>query len=318
MALTLLIVQVFNVKRLNISRTFSKRSSRQDLFLIILISSALTPQQASYLTAPFSRQEINDAVSLCSSQKTPGPDVFSFSFIKESWEIIRDDIYKMMVDNFWENHILPKGANIVWIALIPKVDNPDGFKDFRPISKVGCSYNIIAKLLARRLQHVMSSLIGPFQSSFIKGRQILDGALVAGELIENFKRKKIKSTILKLDFHKAFDNVSWSFLHWTLDKMGFPTLWRDWIKACTMNVAASILVNGAPSVPFKLHRGLRQGDPLSPFLFDLVVETLSLLIQKASSMKLWEGVEVGNGELKITHLQYADDTILFCPPNLDY
>lgn len=80
-----------------------------------------------------------------------------------------------------------------------------------------------------------------------------------------------------------------------------------------MNAAASILVNGSPTIPFKLQRGLRQGDPLSPFLFDLVVENLSLLIQKSTAMNLWEGVGVSSGSVKITHLQYADDTILFLP-----
>lgn len=86
---------------------------------------------------------------------------------------------------------------------------------------VGCIYKIIAKLLARRLQGVMDSLIGPYQSSFIAGRQILDGALIAGELIESCKRRGTSLAILKLDFHKAFDSVAWSFLEWTLIKWDF-------------------------------------------------------------------------------------------------
>ena len=100
--------------------------------------------------------------------------------------------------------------------------------------------------------------------------------------------------------------------------MGFPQLWISWIMACVTSAAASILINGSPTAPFKLHRGLRQGDPLSPFLFDLAVETLSLVIEKASGLGLWEGVAVSRGGPKITHLQYADDTIIFCPPKLDF
>lgn len=277
----------------------------------------LSDEQASFLTAPFSRLEIDSAVDSCNAQKAPGPDGFNFRFIKASWEVIKNDIYGI-IEDFYHSSCLPKGSNVAFIALIAKCENPEGFKDYRPISMVGCVYKIIAKLLSRRLQGVMNSLIGPHQSSFIAGRQILDGALITGELIESCQRLKIKSTILKLDFHKAFDSVAWSFLEWTLTQMGFPKLWRSWIMTCVTSAAASILINGTPTIPFRLHRGLRQGDPLSPFLFDLVVETLSLLIEKASGLGLWEGVAVSRDGEKITHLQYADDTIIFCPPNMKY
>ena len=276
----------------------------------------LSTEQASSLIRPFSQKEIDEAVESCNAQKAPGPDGFNFRFIKEAWEVIKSDVYRI-VEEFWISGNLPKGSNVAFIALIAKCENPEGLKDYRPISMVGCVYKIIAKLLARRLQKVMDSLIGPCQSSFIAGRQILDGALIAGELIDSCRRRKMKSVILKLDFHKAFDSVAWSFLEWTLLQMGFPLKWRTWITSCVTNAAASILINGSPSTPFKLHKGLRQGDPLSPFLFNLVVETLSLVIKKASNMGLWEGVEVAKGGTKITHLQYADDTVIFCPPIMD-
>lgn len=220
-----------------------------------------------------------------------------------------------MVKDFERTGRLPQGFNTAYISLIPKVDNATSLKDFRPISMVGCLYKIVTKLLARRLQHVMSSIIGPQQSGFIRGRQILDGALIAGELIESCKRSNTKATILKLDFHKAFDNVSWNFLDWVMEQMQFPSKWRRWIQSCVMSSTASILLNGSPTPPFKLRRGLRQGDPLSPFLFDLAVETLHLIITKSTSMGLWDGIEVCKHGPKLTHLQYADDTIMFCLPN---
>lgn len=276
----------------------------------------LSADQIKNLISPFRQEEIDMAVQACNSQKSPGPDGFNFRFIKEAWEVIKGDIYKIF-DDFWISGKLPRGSNVAYIALIAKMEAPKEFKDFRPISMVGCIYKMIAKVLSSRLQKVMDSLIGPFQSSFIKGRQILDGALIAGELIESCRRKKVKAAILKLDFHKAFDSVAWSFLEWILIQMGFPSLWISWILACVKSAEASILINGSPTVPFKLHRGLRQGDPLSPFLFDLVVEPLSLLIQKATSLDLWEGISVGNGGNNLTHLQYADDTIVFCSPNIE-
>lgn len=277
----------------------------------------LSHDQAHSLTLPFSKEEIDAAVSSCASDKAPGPDGLNFRFIKSAWEIIKPDIYSM-VEKFWESATLPHGSNVAFISLIPKKDFPNGFHDYRPISMVGCLYKIIAKLLARRIQLVIGSVISPFQSSFVKGRQILDGALIASEIIDSCKKKKLPAVILKLDFHKAFDSVSWNFLEWSLSQMGFPLQWVKWIKACVNSASASILVNGSPTPPIKHQKGLRQGDPLSPFLFDIIAESLHLLFEKATSHHLWEGIEIAPGGLKISHLQYADDTIIFCPPNLEF
>lgn len=164
----------------------------------------------------------------------------------------------------------------------------------------------------------MDFLIGPLQSSFIKGRQILDGALIASEIIDTCKRRKIQATLLKLDFHKAFDNLSWSFLEWVQEQLGFPPKWCSWIRACVMIASASILINRSPTQPIKLNKGLRQGDPLSPFLFNLAVETLNLILQKGSELHLWEGIPTRPNGISVSHLQYADDTIIFCPPDIDY
>ena len=275
----------------------------------------LSPEEAQSLVEKFSHGEIDDAVASCDGSKAPGPDGFNFRFIKSSWETIKSDFYNIVQD-FWNSARLPRGSNSAFISLIPKVDNPCDFKDYRPISMVGCAYKIIAKLMARRLQKVMNSLIGPQQSSFIKGRQILDGALIASEIIDSCKKSKTEAMMMKLDFHKAFDSVSWKYLDWVLEQMNFPLKWREWIRSCTMSASASLLINGSPSDPFKLHRGLRQGDPLSPFLFNLAVEPLSLLFQKSISLGLWDGIEICRNGSKVSHLQYADDTLVFCPPDM--
>ena len=251
----------------------------------------------------------------CDASKAPGPDGFNFTFIKNSWEIIKSDVYEL-VNDFWEISRLPKGCNTAFIALIPKSKTPLKFSYYRPISMVGCLYKIIAKLLVRRLQRVIDSLIGSHQTSFIKGRQILDGALIASEVVASCKRNKSQAALLKLDFHKAFDSISWNYLEWVLVQMNFPPKWRTWMRSCVMSASASILINGSPSSTFKLQRGLRQGDPLSPFLFNLVVEPLNLLIQKSVSRGLWSGIERSHNRTMVSHLQYADDTLVFCDPNI--
>lgn len=141
----------------------------------------MTQEQASQLTLSFSCEEIHNDVASCDSDKAPGPDGFNFKFIKSAWDIVKHDIYEI-VHSFWATSQLPQGCNVAYIALIPKIDNPTNFKDFRPISMVGCIYKIIAKLMAKRLQKIMGTLIGPLQSSYIEARQILDGALVAGRI----------------------------------------------------------------------------------------------------------------------------------------
>lgn len=216
----------------------------------------LNDSHSEFLTSQFTHNEIDEAVASCDGSKSPVPYGFNFKFVKQAWEVIKEDVYGI-TNEFWHSSHLPRGCNTALIALIPKISNPEGFKDFRPISMVGCVYKIISKILARRLQQVMGYLVGPHQSSFIQGMQILDGALIAGEVIDSCKKNKKEAIILKLDFHKAFDSVSWEFIDWIMRQMKFPEKWCKWIKACVMSAAASILINGSPTMPIKLALPLR-------------------------------------------------------------
>lgn len=146
--------------------------------------STLTDFQGNQLTEKFSPEEIDAAVASCDGSKSSGPDGLNFNFVKSSWDVIKSDVYKIVME-FWESGRIPRGCNTSFIALIPKNDNPSGFKEYRPISMVGFVYKIITKILARRLQCVMDSLVGAHQSSFIKGRQILDGVFIVSELIDS-------------------------------------------------------------------------------------------------------------------------------------
>lgn len=175
----------------------------------------------------------------CDSSKAPESDGFNFSFVKKAWKVINHDIY-VIAEESWASGSLPRGNNTAFIALIPKLQGACGQKNFRLISMVGILNKIVAKLLSRRLQQVINSLISPNQSSFIKGRQILDGTLIAGKIIETYKRNRAKAIIMKLYFHKAFDSVSWGFLDWVLGPMHFPSKWREWTGSCVMSASVSI------------------------------------------------------------------------------
>lgn len=116
--------------------------------------------------------------------------------------------------------------------LIPKKANPQKVGDFWPISLIGCMYKVLFKVLANMLRKVMHVLISEGQSAFIKGKQILDGIMIANEVIDDAKRKKNEEVFFKVDFEKAYDYANWSFLDFKLCSMGFCNTWRMWVKEC--------------------------------------------------------------------------------------
>ncbi|KAJ9564334.1 hypothetical protein OSB04_000300 [Centaurea solstitialis] len=270
------------------------------------------PKEAVVLEVRFSEEEVWLAVKDCGPNKSPGPDGFTIEFIKKFWNIIKTDLLKVF-DWFWKKETLAGGCNASFVSLIPKLGNPLGLNDFRPISLIGILYKLISKVLAERLKKVISKVISLEQSAFLKGRSILDGVLIANEVVEYLKKAKRKGAILKIDFEKAYDSVGWSFLLDALEHMGFGTKWRKWIKSCLHSSSISVLVNGSPTEEFTLESGLRQGDPLAPFLFLVIAECFHLMVVKAENSGLLKGVKVGSNNIPISHLQYSDDVILFGP-----
>ncbi|XP_058741667.1 uncharacterized protein LOC131614056 [Vicia villosa] len=161
-----------------------------------------------------------------------------------------------------------------------------GLDDYRPICLVGCLYKVIAKLLASRIKIVLKSIISPCQNAFVPGRQLLDGVVVANEVVDFAKKEGRNYILFKVDFEKAYDKVGWSFLRYMFKRMGFREKWQKWMELLVFSSNMSVLVNGSPTKEFKVTKGLRQGDPLSPFLFVLVVEGLTGLVK--NSMLLLE------------------------------
>nr|GEZ31716.1 hypothetical protein [Tanacetum cinerariifolium] len=152
---------------------------------------------------------------------------------------------------------------------------------------------LLQKLLADRLVKVVDSLVSPEQSAFIKGRQIIDSVLMVNEIVTWAKKHKKKMMMFKVDFEKAYDSLSWDYLDCMFDNMGFGDKWRMWIRGCLVSARSSVLLNGSPNKEFHIHRGLRQGDPLSPFLFILAMEGLHIAIDDAVQNSQFRGVTVG-------------------------
>lgn len=126
-------------------------------------------------------------------------------------------------------------------------------------------------------------------------------------MVDHLKKTKGKAFILKVDFEKAFDSISWDFILRTMGQMGFGSKWCKWIHSCLSTTAVSILVNGSPTSEFRTEKGVRQGDPLSLFLFLIAAEGLNVMLKVAVS----KGLAVGRERIHLSHFQYADDTIIF-------
>lgn len=174
----------------------------------------------------------------------------------------------------------------------------------------------MAKLLSSRLKKILPNIIDERQSAFIEGRQLLHSVIVANEVVEEAKRGQKPCMLFKVDFERAYDAVSWSFLSYMMSRMGFCNKWICWIQACLKSASISVLVNGSPTAEFAPHRGLRQGDPLAPLLFNIVAEGLTGLIRKAVKEKLFSEFLVGKDSIPVSILQYADDTIFFGEPTM--
>ena len=221
------------------------------------------------------------------------------------------DLFK----EFYEHGSFAKCLNTTFLVLIPKKGGVEDLGDFRPISLLGGLYKLLAKVLANRLKKVLDRVVSVDQNAFVRGRQILDASLVANEVIDYWHKRKKKGLICKLDIEKAYDSINWKFLMKVLPKMGFGSRWMDWMWWCISTAKFSILINGVPAGFFSNSKGLQQGDPLSPYLFILGMEVLSTLLRRAGEGGFLSGYRLrgrGGEELTVSHLLFADDTIIFC------
>ncbi|GKV38927.1 hypothetical protein SLEP1_g46780 [Rubroshorea leprosula] len=269
----------------------------------------ISEEKNNWLERPFSVEEIEEGLRSYDGSKAPGPDGYNFNFLKFAWHCIKEDFINFFSE-FHRNGKLVRGLNSSFIALIPKKLNAGGLKDYRPISLIGCVYKLLAKVLANRLKSVVAEIVSETQSAFVGGRQLVDSVLVLNEVVDEIKTKKQPAFVFKADFEKAYDCVDWSFLDWMMESLSFGTKWRGWIRECLSTTRISVLVNGSPTKEFEMGKGLRQGDPLSPFLVLMIAEGLQGLVQRAVKEGMLHGIEIGKKGLSVSLLQFADDTII--------
>ncbi|CAJ2652835.1 unnamed protein product [Trifolium pratense] len=278
-----------------------------------VVRGKLTPAHKEEVSRLFTAEEVKEAIFEMHPLKAPGPDGLPALFFQKFWHIVGRDVQNLVLE-ILNNGRSPKDINKTFIALIPKLKNPLAPKDYRPISLCNVVMKIVTKVIANRIKPILPDIIDEEQSAFVQGRLITDNALIAMECFHWMKKKKKgkKGTMaLKLDMSKAYDRIEWNFVKATLKSMGFPSNVVDLILNCISTVSYQILINGQPSKSFNPERGLRQGDPLSPYLFILCADVLSGLMKRKAVTGGIHGIKIARQAPKISHLLFADDSLLF-------
>jgi hypothetical protein len=226
--------------------------------------------------------EIHSIIKKMRSNAAPRPDGLNAAFYKASWNWVKQDLLHLVSD-FYSEANLPKDINQTFLTLIPKKRNPSIPQDFRPISLCNVIYKLIAKSLADRIQPLLPNYISQAQSAFVARRHISSNIILTQEIIHSFTLKSWTSQafLLKIDLAKAFDQLQWHFITTALNRLGFNSHFIKLVSTCISFSSLSILVNDQPSSYFFPQSGLRQRCPLSPYLFVIAINELSLSLQEA-------------------------------------
>lgn len=294
----------------------STPGEREDIVNIAL-QPKVTAEENELLVRIPDPEEIKRAVFSIHADKAPGPDGFSAGFFHSNWESIGEEII-LEIQGFFTSGILPARINDTFVRLIPKKGSPQTVADYRPIALCNVYYKIISKILTKRLQPLLSSIISENQSAFVPGRAISDNVLITHEVLhflQTSKAEKICSMAVKTDMSKAYDRLEWEFIRLVLGRLGFHQTWINWIMECVSSVTYTFLINGSPRGRVKPSRGIRQGDPLSPYIFILCGEVLSGLCNRAQESGAMAGIRVATGCPRVNHLLFADDTMFFTRAN---
>jgi hypothetical protein len=226
-------------------QTFKERlGSSQQTAMVLNLSSLIQPMDnLSELEVPFSHQEIDLVIKNLPTNKSPGPDGFNIDFVKKCWSVIAPEFYDLR-DKFYEGSICMQSINDSYVTLIPKNSSPVSVGDYRSISLLNTSVKVMTKLLANRLQRVITNLVHQNQYVFIKARSIQDYLAWAFEYISLCHISRKEMVILKLDFEKTFDKLEHEAIIDILRHKGFGDKWLHWISIILSSSTSEVLLNG--------------------------------------------------------------------------
>ena len=241
------------------------------------------------------------------NDKSPGEDGFSAEFYSTFFDLIGNDLVNSLNDGYEKGKLSVSQRRGI-ISLIPKPDSDLSYlQNWRPVTLLNVDYKIASKAIASRLDLIVQSLIHPDQTGFVKGRYIGENIRLISDIMEQTDRDNTPGIMLSLDFRKAFDTLDWSCIQHSLKLFNFGDSLRRWVTVFYTDIESTVLNNGFATSWIKPSTGVRQGCPLSPYLFILTAELMSTKIRQSSEVK---GLSLFDNEIKMS--QFADDTNLFC------
>lgn len=272
----------------------------------------LNHEDKRFLNKPVLAYEVESAIFQMGAYKAPGPDGLPPVFYQRNWKIVGPAVTQFVMESFAKCQF-PVELNHSLITLIPKVDTPEEASQFRPISLTNVVVKLITKIIANRLKLIIGKLIDPAQCAFIPGRQACDNIIIAQEIMHTMRVKKGRKGLMavKVDLEKAYDKIQWPFLRRILLHVGFSHTMTDLIMYTITTASLSVIWNGRILESFEPQRGIRQGDPLAPYLFLLCMEVLSVNIHQAVDQGEWSPICLSRYGPRISHLFFADDLLLF-------
>jgi exonuclease III len=255
---------------------------------------------------PITYTELLASLKRAKNNKSPGMDGYTIEFYKFFWRDIGHFLLRSINEGYAKGSLSSSQKQGI-ITCIPKPGKPrNNLKNWRPITLLNTVYKLASSCIAERIKSSLDSIIHETQKGFIPGRFVGENTRLIFDIMHETEKQNIPGLLMMVDFEKAFDSVSWAFIQKTLKLFNFGESLIKWVNTFYNDTSATIIQNGYFSEFFKLGRGCRQGDPLSPYLFILCAEILGTAIRNNPDVK---GITIGGIEHKLT--QFADDTTLF-------
>ena len=265
----------------------------------------ITDAEAKNIEGYLTVQEISYALKNTKNNKSPGLDGFPAEFFKVFWNSLKHCVTKAINASF-NKGLMSLSLRQCVITCLPKNGKMrENIQNWRPLSMLSVVYKLCSAAIANRIKPLLNKIIDETQCGFVQGRYIGECTRLVYDVLSYTEDMQIPGMLVLLDFQKAFDSISWTFIYKTLSFLGFSQNFLKWIKLFNTEIKARVIQSGYLSDPFSIQCGCRQGDPISAYIFILAAQVLTLFIKNNNDIK---GIVIGNSEYKMT--QFADDTTL--------